>query len=104
MALSRAKIVDSIRSLGRPVFAIYELAHLLIDDMSPKTTEKLIEDLRFGKLLLRETDDRIDADPKRVLIGSNGFLESTYLTSLLLQRRLIARGLDAAELARAKDE
>lgn len=89
----QAKVVDTIRAVGRPVFAIYDYGHLLIDDMSPKTTEKLIEDLRFGKLLVRQTDPRIDADPKRVLIDSTGFLEETYMTSLLMQRRMIAEDL-----------
>ena len=94
----KVKILDSIRALRQPVFAIYDLAHLLIDEMSPKTTEKLIEDLRFGKLLERRADDRMDADPKRVLIGSPGFLEDTYATSLLMQRRLIAETLGQDEL------
>lgn len=95
----KAKILDSIRALSTPVFAIYEFGHLLIDDMSPKTTEKLIEDLRFGKLLARRTDERIEADQKRVLIASTGFLEETYRMSLLMQRRLIAQSLTDAEIA-----
>lgn len=99
----KAKILESIRALGEPVFAIYEFGHLLIDDMSPKTTEKLIEDLRFGKLLDRRTDPRIDADAKRVLIASDGFLEDTYATSLLTQRRMIAGSLSDAEIAAARD-
>lgn len=100
----RAKILDSIRALGQPVFAIYELGHLLIDDMSPKTTEKLIEDLRYGKLLERRLDDRIDADPKRILIGSTGFLEDTYKMSLLMQRRMIARALTDPEISTARTD
>ena len=94
----KAKILDSIRALATPVFAIYEFGHLLIDDMSPKTTEKLIEDLRFGKLLARREDDRIEADQKRVLIASTGFLEDTYRMSLLMQRRMIAQSLTDAEI------
>ncbi len=98
----KTKILDSIRALGAPVFAIYEFGHLLIDDMSPKTTEKLIEDLRFGKLLARRVDDRIAADQKRVLIASTGFLEDTYKMSLLMQRRLIAQALGDEEIASAR--
>lgn len=98
----KAKILDSIRALNTPVFAIYEFGHLLIDDMSPKTTEKLIEDLRHGGLLTRRIDDRIEADAKRTLIASTGVLEDTYCTSLLMQRRMIAHSMDAEEFARAK--
>ena len=98
----KAKILDSIRALIQPVFAIYEFGHLLIDDMSPKTTEKLIEDLRHGGLLTRRIDDRIEADTKRTLIASTGFLEDTYCTSLLMQRRMIAHSMDEAEFTKAK--
>ena len=98
----KAKILDTIRTMRRPVFAIYELGHLLIDEMSPKTTEKLIEDLRYGKLLVRRTDDRMSADQKRVLIASSGVLERTYQTSLLMQRRMIASVLSPAEFERAQ--
>lgn len=98
----KAKILDTIRMLRRPVFAIYEYGHLLIDDMSPKTTEKLIEDLRFGQLLVRRTDDRLAADQKRILIDSTGFLEDTYLTSLLMQRRMIAHGMDEDEYRKSR--
>lgn len=97
----KAKILDTIRTLRTPVFAIYDYGHLLIDEMSPKTTEKLIEDLRHGGLLSRRVDDRITVDQKRVLIGSTGFLERTYTTSLLMQRRLIAMSLSQAEVAQA---
>jgi hypothetical protein len=98
----KAKILDTIRTLRRPVFAIYEFGHLLIDDMSPKTTEKLIEDLRHGNLLVRRIDDRISVDQKRVLIASSGFLEDTYRTSLLMQRRMIAHSMSEAEFRKAK--
>lgn len=100
----KAKILESIRTIGEPVFAIYEFGHLLIDDMSPKTTEKLIEDLRFGKLLERRADPGIDADAKRVLIASTGFLEDTYTTSLLTQRRMIAGALTDDEIAAARKD
>ena len=96
----KAKVVGTIRALGEPVFAIYEYGHLMINEISPKTTEKLIEDLRHGGLLVRREDPRIDADGKRILIASNGFLERTYETSLLLQRRLIARSVSPAEHSR----
>jgi hypothetical protein len=98
----QAKILDTIRHFNAPIFAIYEFGHLLIDDMSPKTTEKLIEDLRYGKLLDRRIDERISADQKRVLIASNGFLEDTYRVSLLMQRRLIASSLSDAEIGAAR--
>ena len=98
----KAKILDTIRAVQRPVFAIYEFGHLLIDEMSPKTTEKLIEDLRYGKLMARRTDERIDADQKRVLIDSTGFLEDTYMKSLLLQRRLIAMNMEDGEYQTAR--
>lgn len=98
----KAKVLDTIRTLRTPVFAIYEYAHLLIDEMSPKTTEKLIEDLRFGGVLARRIDDRIAADQKRVLIASTGFLEDTYRMSLLMQRRMIAAGLSDEEFRRAR--
>lgn len=98
----KAKILDTIRTLRTPVFAIYEYGHLLIDEMSPKTTEKLIEDLRFGGLLARRVDDRMSADQKRVLIASTGFLEDTYRMSLLMQRRMIAMTLSEAEFRQAK--
>ncbi|MEL6642225.1 MAG: hypothetical protein AAFP98_13115 [Pseudomonadota bacterium] len=98
----KAKILDTIRTLRAPVFAIYEYGHLLIDEMSPKTTEKLIEDLRHGGLLARRIDDRITADQKRILIGSTGFLEDTYRMSLLMQRRMIAMTMSDAEFQQAK--
>jgi len=98
----KAKILDTIRTLRTPVFAIYEYGHLLIDEMSPKTTEKLIEDLRYGGVLARRTDDRMSADQKRVLIASTGFLEDTYRLSLLMQRRMIAMGLSDDEITRAR--
>ncbi len=98
----KAKILDTIRMLRAPVFAIYEYGHLLIDEMSPKTTEKLIEDLRHGNLLSRRIDDRITADQKRILIGSTGFLEDTYRTSLLMQRRMIAMTMSDQEFQKAK--
>jgi hypothetical protein len=98
----KAKIVDTIRVMRRPVFAIYDYGHLLIDDMSPKTTEKLIEDLRFGKLLVRRTDERMEADQKRILLESTGFLEDTYMTSLLMQRRMMAASMDDEEFRRAR--
>jgi hypothetical protein len=99
----KSKILDTIRAFNSPVFAIYEYGHLLIDEMSPKTTEKLIEDLRYGKLLERKTDERLEADQKRVLIVSTGILEDTYRTSLLLQRRLIAQSLSDQEIQHARD-
>lgn len=98
----KAKILDTVRTFRRPVFAIYDFGHLLIDDMSPKTTEKLIEDLRFGQILVRRVDERMSADQKRVLIDSSGFLEDTYMTSLLMQRRMIAQGLSDGEVSRAR--
>lgn len=98
----KAKVLDTIRTLRKPVFAIYEYGHLLIDEMSPKTTEKLIEDLRFGGILSRRMDDRMSSDQKRILIASTGFLEDTYRLSLLMQRRMIAMGLSDAELRRAR--
>ncbi len=98
----KAKILDTIRTLRTPVFAIYEYGHLMIDEMSPKTTEKLIEDLRFGGILARRVDDRMSSDQKRILIASTGFLEDTYRMSLLMQRRMIAMGLSDEELSRAR--
>ncbi|SEW42780.1 hypothetical protein SAMN04488515_3000 [Cognatiyoonia koreensis] len=98
----KAKVLDTVRTLSAPVFAIYEFAHLLIDEMSPKTTEKLIEDLRFGGLLSRRTDNRMSADQKRILISSTGFLENTYSMSLLMQRRMVALTLSEDEFRRAK--
>ncbi len=96
----KAKILDTVRTFRRPVFAIYDYGHLLIDDMSPKTTEKLIEDLRYGKLLERRTDHRMSADQKRILIDSTGFLEDTYMASLLMHRRMILQSLEDGELTR----
>lgn len=93
----RQAACDTIRALGLPVFAIYEWGHLLIDTMSPKTTEKLIEDLRHGGLLVRKTDPRIDADGKRVLIASTGFLERTYRDAFLMLRRNLAATMDEEE-------
>lgn len=98
----KAKVLDTIRTMRTPVFAIYEYGHLMIDEMSPKTTEKLIEDLRFGGVLARRTDERMSADQKRILIASTGFLEDTYRMSLLMQRRMIAMGLSDEELRRAR--
>lgn len=99
----KAKIVETVRAFGRPVFAIYEYGHFLIDSMSPKTTEKLIEDLRFGGLLDRLVDHRIDADQKRNLIESNGLLEEAYVSSLLMQRELIAKSMSEDEYNTAQD-
>jgi len=97
----RQSVCETVRALQMPVFAIYEWGHLLIDAMSPKTTEKLIEDLRYGGLLDRKTDPRIDADGKRVLIASTGFLERTYSMSQLMLRRMIAQSMSAEEYRRA---
>ncbi len=94
-------VVETVKAIGMPVFAIYEWGHLLIDAMSPKTTEKLIEDLRMGGLLERKTDPRIDADGKRMLIASTGMLERTYRTSLLMLRQIIAQSMEPDEYARA---
>jgi hypothetical protein len=98
----RKKIENSIHSLGRPVFAIYDYGHLLIDHMSPKTTENLIEDLRMAHLLVSAQDNSINADQRRILYISNGFLEETYERSLLVQRRMIAETFDADEFARVR--
>lgn len=100
--MRKAKVLDTIRTLRTPVFAIYEYGHLLIDEMSPKTTEKLIEDLRYGGVLARRIDDRITADQNRILIASTGFLEDTYRMSLLMQRRMIAMSLSEDEYRRAR--
>jgi hypothetical protein len=89
----RAKIVETVRGFGRPVFAIYDYGHFLIENMSAKTTEKLIEDLRFGGLLVRREDPRLDVDHKRVLIESTGQLERYYVASLLQLRRDIGAQL-----------
>jgi hypothetical protein len=91
----KSKIVDTVRAFGRPVFAIYEYGHFLIENMSPKTTEKLIEDLRYGGLMTRREDHRIEADQKRVLIESTGFLEQSYVTSLLMLRASIGAAVTA---------
>ena len=78
----KERVVGTIKTFGRPVFAIYEIAHFLIDTMSPKTTEKLIEDLRYGGLIVRREDPRIDSDQKRVLVESNGVLEREYVAAM----------------------
>lgn len=98
----RLTVSETVRALGMPVFAIYEWGHLLIDAMSPKTTEKLIEDLRHGGLLARKTDPRIDADGKRVLIASTGFLEATYRQSQLRLRQMIAASMSDEEFRAAR--
>lgn len=98
----KAKMLDTVRTLRGPIFAIYEYGHLLIDEMSPKTTEKLIEDLRFGGVLARRKDDRMAVDQKRVLIASTGFLENTYRMSLLMQRRMIAESLTPDEISKSQ--
>jgi len=98
----KAKVVDTVRAFGRPVFAIYEYGHFLIDTMSPKTTEKLIEDLRYGGLLVRREDQRIEADQKRVLVESTGLLERFYVASLLMLRKGIAASLTEAEIAEVR--
>lgn len=95
-------IAASIRALNRPVFAISEYGHMLIDQMSSKTSENLIEDLRIGKLLIEVADNSIDADQKRILYASTGFLEDTYERSLLVQRRLIADTFQKDEFERIK--
>lgn len=97
------KVTESIRHLGRPVFAISEYGHLLIDYMSPKTTENLIEDLRRARLLVNVEDGSINADSRRILFASTGFLEETYERSLLVQRRLIAATIDPGEFARIRN-
>lgn len=90
-AARKKRVVNTINTFGRPVFAIYELGHLLIDTMSPKTTEKLIEDLRYGGLLVRREDPRIDADQKRVLVESTGLLEKQYTQAMNWLRREIVK-------------
>lgn len=96
----KRKIENSIKALNQPVFAISEYGHLLIEQMSPKTTENLIEDLRVGRLLVEVKDNSINADQRRILYASTGFLEENYERSLLVQRRLIADTLDETEIAR----
>lgn len=85
----KERVVGTVKTFGRPVFAIYELGHFLIDTMSPKTTEKLIEDLRYGGLMERREDPRIDADQKRVLVESTGVLETQYVAAMTWLRREI---------------
>jgi hypothetical protein len=98
----KKKIAAGIRALNRPVFAISEYGHLLIDSMSAKTAENLIEDLRISGLLVELHDNSINADQKRKLYASSGFLEDIYERSLLVQRRFIADTFDADEFARIK--
>ena len=88
----KAKILDTIRTLGRAGLRDLRIRPPSHREMSPKTTEKLIEDLRFGGVLARRIDDRMSSDQKRVLIASTGFLEDTYRMSLLMQRRMICDG------------
>ncbi len=85
------RVVGTIKTFSRPVFAIYEIAHFLIDTMSPKTTEKLIEDLRYGGLIVRREDPRIDGDQKRVLVESTGVLEQQYVTAMTWLRNEIIK-------------
>lgn len=75
---------------------------MMIDSMSPKTTEKLIEDLGYGKQLERRIDDRSSVDQKRMLIASTGLLEETYRRSLLMLRRMIAYSMIGAEFNDAR--
>jgi len=74
----------------------------LIDHMSPKTTENLIEDLRMAHLLASVQDNSINADQRRILYASNGFLEEIYERSLLVQRRMIAETFEQDEFMRIK--
>mgnify|MGYP006273245899 CR=1 len=100
----KAKIVETVHAFGRPIFAIYDYGHFLIENMSPKTTEKLIEDLRYGGLLVRREDHRMNADQKRVLIESTGLLEHYYVASLLQLRRDMAGNVGVAVSADETDQ
>lgn len=82
-AARKTKVVDTFRHFERPVFSVTELAHFLTDDMSESTAVKLIEELRYGGLLDKRTDQRMEADTTRVLLTSTGFLEGAYATALV---------------------
>lgn len=100
----KAKIVDAVHAFGRPIFAIYDYGHFLIENMSPKTTEKLNEGLRYGGLLVRREDHRIDADQKRVPIESTGLLQRYYVASRLQLRGDIAGNAGNAGVSVAENE
>ena len=70
-------VIETVRSVSIPVFTVYEWGHILINLMSLKTTEKLIEDLRYG-----------------------GLLERTCCQSQLMLRRMIAADLDQTKSRR----
>ena len=92
----KSKIIESCYALGRPAFAITELAHFLTDFMSEAAATRMIDDLVLARVLSRIEDTRIEAADNRKLIVSDGFLENTYAKSLLFSRHGWVRDTDAA--------
>lgn len=94
----KEQLVATFNHYGKPVFTASELGHLLIDIMSPKTTEKILEDLKQAGLVhVRGGDDDIadrplDTDPRRELLELDPFLVETYTRSLLMAREEILNG------------
>jgi hypothetical protein len=83
----KTKVIESCHSVGRPAFAITELAHFLTDFMSESAATRMIDDLVLARVLSRIDDDRWWATVNRKLIVSDGFLENTYAKSLLFSRQ-----------------
>ncbi|MFK8035883.1 MAG: hypothetical protein AB8B94_17245 [Hyphomicrobiales bacterium] len=82
----KSKIMESCFALGRPAFAITELAHFLTDFMSEASATRMVDDLVLARVLSRVDDPRIEAADNRKLIVSDGFLENLYAKSLIQSR------------------
>ena len=80
---------------NRPVFSAFELGYLLIDIMSPKTTENILVDLKLAGLVRVRGgkndpfDPPIGTDPRRELLEPSEVLVDTYRQSLLMTRDAI---------------
>lgn len=90
----KAQVRDTIEYYGRPVFAVGELGDLMIDVMSPKTTENMIKELVQGGVMRQRGVGREDppptTDPRRVLVEPTEALINSYVESLQRTRRRLA--------------
>lgn len=88
----KKQLVLTFAHYGKPVFTAFELGCLLIDLMSPKTTENILADLRMAGLIKIRggEDDPFDAplgtDSRRELLEPDSFLVDSYCQSLLQTR------------------
>lgn len=80
-------VKETVKHFKRPVFAVNELGHLLIDLMSPRHTENLVKELLIGGIM-RQRGVGLDmppptTDPRRILVEPTEKFRELYIQSLL---------------------